>query len=153
MTFAGAWRSNEMNHFVSVNEVECGEGGDAIAVERRLEGEVEAGQRLDRGQSGHLQRRLDAPALADRQLLGEQRFDRLDGAELAAFGAAQALDDALAELDQQEVEQREAARRKRVVFLEAAVEQHTLRRDANAVAVRVEMLVALDSVRAACFTI
>ena len=65
---------------MSVDEVECCKGGDAIAVERRLEGEVEAGQRLDRGQPGHLQRRFDAPALADRQLLGEQRFDRLDGA-------------------------------------------------------------------------
>ena len=41
--------------------------------------------------------------------------------------AAQALDHALAELDRLEAEQREAARRKRVIFLEAAVEQHTLR--------------------------
>ena len=87
MTFAGAWLADEMNDFMSVDEVECCKGGDAIAVERRLEGEVEAGQRLDRGQPGHLQRRLDAPTLADRQLLGEQRFDRLDGAELAAFDA------------------------------------------------------------------
>jgi hypothetical protein len=59
-------------------------------------------------------------------------------------GAAQALDHALAELDRLEVEQHEAARRERVIFLEAAVEQHTLRRDAHAVALRVEMLVALD---------
>jgi hypothetical protein len=59
-------------------------------------------------------------------------------------GAARALDDALAEFDRQGAEQREAARRKRVVFLEAAVVQHTLRRDAQAVAARIEMLVALD---------
>jgi hypothetical protein len=59
-------------------------------------------------------------------------------------GAAQELDDALAELARQEAEQREAARRKRTLFLEAAVEQHTLRRDAVAVAARIEMLVGLD---------
>ena len=76
-----------MNHFMPVDEVECGKGGDAIAVERRLEGEVEAGQRLDRGQPGDLQRRLDAPAFSDGQLFGEQCLDRLDGAELAALDA------------------------------------------------------------------
>src|SRR5689334_19246253 len=42
------------------------EGSNAIAIERRLEREVESSECLDRGQSGHLQRRLDAPALADR---------------------------------------------------------------------------------------
>ena len=55
-------------------------------------------------------------------------------------GAAQAVDDALAELDKQATEQR----RKRIVILEAAVRQHTLRRDAVAVAVRIELLVAAD---------
>jgi tetratricopeptide (TPR) repeat protein len=58
-------------------------------------------------------------------------------------GAAQALDHALAEVDRQEAKQHQAARRKRMVFLEAAVEQHTLRRDAVAVAARIEMLAAL----------
>jgi len=76
-----------MNHFMPVDEVECGKGDDAIAVERWLEREVEAGQRLDRGQPGHLQCRLDAPALTDGQLFGEQGFDRLDGAKLAALDA------------------------------------------------------------------
>ena len=59
-------------------------------------------------------------------------------------GAVQALDDAFAELDRQEAEQRQATQRKRVVFLEAAVAQHTLRRDAQAVAVQIERLVALE---------
>ena len=36
-------------------------------------------------EAGHLQRRLDAAALADGELLGEQHLDRLDGADLAAF--------------------------------------------------------------------
>ena len=59
-------------------------------------------------------------------------------------GAAQALDDALAKIDMQEAEQREATRRKRVLFLEAAIEQHTLRRDVVAVVNRIELLVAID---------
>jgi hypothetical protein len=45
----------------------------------------EACQRLDRGQAGHLQRRLDATALADGELLGKQGLDRLEGAEPAAL--------------------------------------------------------------------
>jgi hypothetical protein len=62
-------------------------------------------------------------------------------------GAAQALDDALAEIDRQEAEQREATRRKRVLFLEAAIDQHTLRRDVVVIVDRIELLVprVLDS--------
>jgi len=59
-------------------------------------------------------------------------------------GAAQALDDALAEVNREEAEQREATRRKKVLFLQAAVQQHTLRRDALAVVNRIELLVAID---------
>ena len=33
MTFSGTWLADEMNHFMPVDEVECGKGGDAIAVE------------------------------------------------------------------------------------------------------------------------
>ena len=67
------------------------------------------------------------------QVAERTRNDDLDG-------AAQALDDALAELDRQEA----AAQQRRVAILEAGVRQHTLRRDASAVAGRIEMLVAVD---------
>jgi hypothetical protein len=77
--------ADQMHDLMAVDEVELGESQDAIAVEGRLEGEVEARQRLDRGEAGHLQRRLDAAALADGELLGEQHLDRLDGADCAAF--------------------------------------------------------------------
>src|SRR5271165_4458160 len=85
VAFAGAGLADQVHNLVAVDEVELGESQDAIAVERRLEGEVEARQRLDRAEAGHLQRRLDAAALADGELLGEQHLDRLDGADLAAF--------------------------------------------------------------------
>jgi tetratricopeptide (TPR) repeat protein len=59
-------------------------------------------------------------------------------------GAAKAVDDALNELQKQEAEQREVARRRRIIFLEAAIRQHTLRRDAGAVAKRIEQLIAVE---------
>jgi hypothetical protein len=62
-----------------------GERQDAIAVERGLEGEVEAGKRLDRGEAAHAQRHLDAAVLAQRQFLGEQDVDGLERADLAAL--------------------------------------------------------------------
>ncbi len=58
-------------------------------------------------------------------------------------GGARAVDDALAELDRREAEERDAARRARVALLEAGVRQDTLRRDAVAVAGRIAALVAV----------
>ena len=78
-----------MNHFMPVDEVECGKGDDAIAVERWLEREVEAGQRLQDGQSGHAQCRLDPTVLAQAEFLGEQIVDRLDAVDLTLLDAAQ----------------------------------------------------------------
>jgi hypothetical protein len=74
-----------VRHFVSVDEVETGERHDPVAIERWLEREIEAGERLDRREPGHSQRRLDPAALAQRELLGEEPLDRLDGRELAAL--------------------------------------------------------------------
>jgi hypothetical protein len=85
---AGAGRAEQMDHLVAVDEVELGERQDAVAVERRLEGEVEAGERLDGRKPRHHQGGLDAAALAQRQLLGEQRLDRLEWAYLAALELA-----------------------------------------------------------------
>ena len=47
MGFAGARRSDEMNGFGAIDELQLGERHDAVPVERGLEGEVEAGERLD----------------------------------------------------------------------------------------------------------
>jgi hypothetical protein len=74
-----------LDHLVAIDEVELGECQDTVAVERGLEGEVEAGQRLDDTQPGHLQCCLDAAGLADGEFFGQQHLDRLDGAELTAF--------------------------------------------------------------------
>ena len=70
------------------DEVELGEGHDATPVERGLEGEVEALQRLGRHQPGCLQRDADATGLAGGVFLGQQRVDGLERADLAAFELA-----------------------------------------------------------------
>ena len=56
--------------------------------------------------------------------------------------AARMIDEALTELDHREAERRDAFSRSRVAFLEAGVEQDILRRDAPAVARRIETIVA-----------
>jgi hypothetical protein len=58
--------------------------------------------------------------------------------------AAQTVDEALTELDHRETEQRDFFRRSRVALLEAGVDQDILRRDAAAVARRIEAIVALE---------
>jgi len=75
----------QMQHLVAIDEVELGEGEDPFAVERRLEREVEAVEGLDGGEPAHLQRRLDAAALAQGVLLGEQGVDGFERGELAAL--------------------------------------------------------------------
>ena len=49
MALAGAGRAEEVDDLGAVDELELGERQDAVAVERGLEGEVEAGERLDGG--------------------------------------------------------------------------------------------------------
>ncbi len=61
-----------MESLTLLDKAEQCEGEDPILVERWLEGEVEAGQRLDRRKPPHPQRGLDTAILAQRQLLGEQ---------------------------------------------------------------------------------
>jgi len=47
MDLAAAGLAEEVDHLVAVDEVELSESEDAVAIERGLEGEVKAGQRLD----------------------------------------------------------------------------------------------------------
>ena len=70
------------------DEVELGERHDAAAVERGLEGEVEALQRLRRRQPGGLERDADAAGLAGGVLFGQERVDGLERADLAALELA-----------------------------------------------------------------
>ena len=76
MAFAGARRAEEMDDFVTRDEPKLGEREDPVTVERRLEQEIEPGDRLDRRQAAHAQCRLDAAVLAQGQLFGEQDVDR-----------------------------------------------------------------------------
>jgi hypothetical protein len=66
-------------------KLSCARVRTTVAVERRLEGEVEAGERFDGGEPGHHQRRLDAPALTDAEFLGEQGIDGVQCRDLCAF--------------------------------------------------------------------
>jgi len=49
----------EMNGLVTIDEAELRQGEYPIAIERKLEGEVEAGERLDRRKPAHSQCGLD----------------------------------------------------------------------------------------------
>jgi len=75
MALAGAGRTEEMHHLGAVDEGELCECEDMLSVERGLEGEVEADERLDGGEASQRQRRLDAAALADSQLLDEELIE------------------------------------------------------------------------------
>jgi tetratricopeptide (TPR) repeat protein len=59
-------------------------------------------------------------------------------------GAAQSVDDAFIEFEKQEGERRDAAKRRGIIILEAAIRQHTLRRDAVTVTQRIERIVAIE---------
>ena len=72
MGLAGSGRTDEMHGFGAVDELQSGERHDAVLVERGLEGEVEAGEGLDRRELGHLDRHFDAAVLAEGELFGEQ---------------------------------------------------------------------------------
>ena len=60
---------------------------------------------------------------------------------------AKAVDDALAELDRREEEQRATSRRSREILLEAGVKQDLLRHDPAAVARRIEVIAALETTK------
>jgi hypothetical protein len=47
VAFAGAGRAEEVDYLVAIDEVELGKGKNPVAVEGRLEREVESGERLD----------------------------------------------------------------------------------------------------------
>jgi hypothetical protein len=88
MAFPGAGWSKEVHDLAAVDELQLGERHDSIPVQRGLEREVKAGQRLDRGQPRHHQGDLDPSVLAQGQFLSEQRIDGLNCGQFTAFDAA-----------------------------------------------------------------
>ncbi len=88
MRFPGAGRAEEMHDLGAGHEIELGERQDAIAVERGLEGEVEALDRLGRGEPGGLECDADATGLAGGVLLGQQGVDGVERADLATLKLA-----------------------------------------------------------------
>lgn len=88
MALAGAGRSEKVDDLAALDEAELGECQDAVAVERGLEGEVEAGERLDGGEPAHAQGRLDPAVLAQGEFLRQQNVDGLEGCNLALFEPA-----------------------------------------------------------------
>src|SRR5262249_8341032 len=91
VALAGSGWAEEVDHLVAVDEVELSKGENAVAVERRLEREVEAGEGLDGRELGHTKRHLDASVLAQRQFLGEQGIDHFERTGFATLELAHGL--------------------------------------------------------------
>src|SRR5215213_6526042 len=62
---------------------------DAVAIERGLEGEVEALECFDRGEARHQERCLDAAVLAQGEFLDEDLVEGADAVDLALLDAPQ----------------------------------------------------------------
>jgi len=78
-----------MHDLLAIDELQLGERHDAVLVEGRLEGEVEACECLDGGEPRHDEGCFDAAIFAQHQFLGEQRINGLDGGHLALLDPTQ----------------------------------------------------------------
>src|SRR5215217_4638188 len=76
-------RAEKVNHLGAIDELELGKGHDAVAVERGLEGEVEAVEGFDGGKARHQEGRLDPATLAQRELLEKDLIEGADAVDLA----------------------------------------------------------------------
>lgn len=88
MALACPGRAEEVDDLAAGDEAELGQREDSIAVERGLEREVEAGERLDRGQAPHAQCRLDPAVLAQGQLFREEDVHGFEGGDFALLEPA-----------------------------------------------------------------
>ena len=89
VAFAGAGWTEQMDDLGPIDEVEASKRQDAVAVERRLEGEVVAGQRLDHRQPRHAQGGFDPPVLTQGEFLDQQLLKRRDAVNLPLLDPAQ----------------------------------------------------------------
>jgi hypothetical protein len=87
VALAGAGRPEKVHPFGAINELEFRQRQDAVAIQRGLEGEVEALQGFDGRQARHHQRRLHAAVLAQRELLDQDLVEGADGVDLALLHA------------------------------------------------------------------
>ena len=83
-----------MNGFVPVNEVELSQREDPIAIERGLEGEVEAGKRLHRVIRAVMRAIFTRRFWRSVSSSVEQGVDRIQRRDLAALDLAHGLDPA-----------------------------------------------------------
>lgn len=88
---AAARLAQEVHDLGPLDEAKLGQRHDPVAVQRGLEAEVEARQRLDREQAPHLEGGLDAAAFPQGQLLAEQQVDGVQSADFAALKTAQQM--------------------------------------------------------------
>jgi hypothetical protein len=80
LDFLRVFTRPELDYLVAVDEVELGESKNAITVERRLERQVEASERLDGGELGHALRHLHATV--------SRSVSSVDAGALAEFEAS-----------------------------------------------------------------
>ena len=87
--FSGSRRSEEVDGFASPDEVELGQRGDSLAVERRLECEVEVFDRFGGEEFRGSQRDVDSSCFAQGAIFAEEGVDGFDGRELALLQTLQ----------------------------------------------------------------
>jgi hypothetical protein len=89
MRLAAAGLPNEVKDLMAVDELELGQGENAVTVERGLEREVKAGQGFDGEQPAHLECGPHPPALAQGQFLTQQGLQGFWSTDLTALQTAQ----------------------------------------------------------------
>src|SRR5689334_1231794 len=81
MGLAHTWWAQEDDVFPPLDEAELVETLELLLPERRLEGEIELGEPLDRGQPTGAHRGLQASVVAQLNLRAEQLLDRFGSGE------------------------------------------------------------------------
>lgn len=85
MTLAGSWRTQQVHALSPFNKLQLRQRQDPLTIQTGLERKVIAGQRLDGGQAGRLQRHLDAARIAGVKLFAQQLLDQFQTGQTALF--------------------------------------------------------------------
>jgi IS5 family transposase len=91
VALSGARRPEEVQDFGPADEVELCQRRDPLPVERGLEAEVEAFERLHRQQLRRALRNVDPPGFPCRVFLAQQAVDRFDGDDLTPLELLQGV--------------------------------------------------------------